>query len=64
MGRKFVDCRLTPSEVKCSLTLIADSEGEVLEAAVQHAVAVHHHQDTPELREQLRNAIKDGAPSM
>src|SRR3712207_7896263 len=40
----------------------ADTEGELLEAAVQHAVAVHRHQDTPELRDQIRSAIKDGMP--
>jgi predicted small metal-binding protein len=63
MGRKFVDCRQIPSDVKCTLALVADTEDEVLEAAVLHAVTVHHHQDTPELREQLRGVIKDGAPS-
>jgi hypothetical protein len=31
---------------------------------VQHAVAVHKHQDTPELRDQIRRMIKDGAPPM
>jgi predicted small metal-binding protein len=63
MGRKFVDCRQIPSDVKCTLALVADTEDEVLEAAVLHAVTVHQHQDTPELREQLRGVIKDGSPS-
>jgi predicted small metal-binding protein len=63
MGRKFVDCRAFPSEMNCSIAISADSEGELLEAAVQHAVAVHGHQDTPELRGQLRGIIKDGMPS-
>jgi len=35
-----------------------------MEAAVQHAVAVHQHQDTPELRDQLRSLFKDGTPSL
>jgi hypothetical protein len=30
--------------------------------AVQHAVAVHKHADTPEFRKQLRSAFKDGTP--
>jgi predicted small metal-binding protein len=60
MGRKFIDCRTFPSEMNCSITIIADTAGELLEAAVQHAVAVHGHQDTPELRDQLRGAIRDG----
>jgi len=62
MGRKFVDCRAFPSEMKCSIAISADSESELLEAAVQHAVAVHGHKDTPELRGQLRGIIKDGMP--
>ena len=62
MGRKFIDCREFPSEMNCSVAIMADTEGELLEAAVQHAVAVHGHQDTPELRDQIRSAIKDGMP--
>ncbi|QRM29053.1 DUF1059 domain-containing protein [Microvirga sp. VF16] len=62
MGRKFIDCRAFPSEMNCSLTIIADTERELVDAAVQHAVAVHGHQDTPELRDQIRGAIKDGMP--
>jgi hypothetical protein len=30
-----------------------------VEAAVQHAVAVHSHEDTPELRDGIRSGIKD-----
>jgi len=63
MGRKFIDCRAFPIEMNCSIAMSANTEGELLEAAVQHAVAVHGHQDTSELRDQLRSAIKDGMPS-
>ena len=62
MPRKHIDCRAYPSEMNCTMTLSADSEQELLEAAVQHAVAVHHHSDTPELRKQLKSMFKDGAP--
>ena len=62
MGRKYVDCRDYPSDTHCTVALSADSEDELLEAAVQHAVAVHQHQDTPELRAQLKTLFKDGAP--
>ena len=62
MGRKFIDCREFPSEMNCTVALSADSEGELLEAAVQHAVAVHKHEDTPELRAQIKTLIKDGTP--
>jgi predicted small metal-binding protein len=61
--RKYVDCRETPSEMNCTVVISADKEDEVLEAAVQHAVAVHGHEDTPELREQIRAGIKEGGES-
>jgi hypothetical protein len=35
----------------------------LLEAAVQHAVAVHHHVDSPELRQQLRTMFRAEASS-
>jgi predicted small metal-binding protein len=62
MARKYIDCRDFPSEMKCTLAMAADSENELVEAAVQHAVAVHKHADTPEFRKQLRSAFKDGTP--
>ena len=37
---------------------------ELLEAAVRHAVAVHGHTDTPELRKQLSTLFKTGAPPL
>jgi len=39
--RKYIDCREFPSDMKCSIVIAADNDGELLEAAVQHAVAVH-----------------------
>jgi len=62
MARKFVDCRQFPSDTKCTVTISADTEQELLDVAVQHAVAVHGHQDTPEFRKQLKTAINDCAP--
>jgi predicted small metal-binding protein len=59
MARKFIDCRDYPSEINCTVSLSADSETELLEAAVQHAVAVHGHTDTPELRETLRTMFRE-----
>ncbi|HVK94027.1 MAG TPA: DUF1059 domain-containing protein [Noviherbaspirillum sp.] len=62
MTRKFVDCREFPSETGCTVALSADSEQELLDAAVQHAVTVHNHVDTPELREQIKQLFRDGTP--
>lgn len=63
MARKYIDCREYPSDMNCSLALSADSEKELLEAAVQHAVAIHGHEDTPQLRETLKSLFKDGMPA-
>jgi predicted small metal-binding protein len=62
MPRQYVDCREFPSDTKCTVAIAADNERELLEAAVQHAVAVHGHTDTPEFRAQLASAIKQGTP--
>jgi predicted small metal-binding protein len=58
MARMYIDCRDYPSEMNCTVAISADSRQELLDAAVQHAVAVHRHQDTPELREQIGKLIK------
>lgn len=64
MSRKYIDCREFPSEKNCTVAISADSDQELLEAAVQHAVAVHQHEDTKELRGQLIQLFKEGSPSI
>jgi predicted small metal-binding protein len=61
MARKFIDCREFPGEVKCTVAIAADSEKELLEAAMQHAVKVHGYPDSPEVREKLITCFHDGA---
>ncbi len=61
MARKLIDCRDFPSESKCTVAITADSDEELLDVAVPHAVAKHGYEDTPDLRGQLRGAIKEGA---
>lgn len=56
--RKVADCRQMPSETNCSLK-ISGTEDEVLRVATRHAVEDHGHQDTPELRQQLRDMLMD-----
>jgi predicted small metal-binding protein len=56
--RKSIDCRDYPSEKNCSLK-ISGTEEEVLDAAAQHAVSAHGHEQTPELREQIKSMLKD-----
>ena len=55
--RKYIDCSEYPSDSNCTLK-ISGKEDEILPVAVQHAVAVHGHEDTPEFREQLRGMLK------
>ena len=58
MARMFIDCRKYPSETNCSVSIAADTREELMEAAVQHAVAVHGHADGPQLREMISEAIQ------
>ncbi|MFD5398037.1 DUF1059 domain-containing protein [Streptomyces sp. NPDC127097] len=59
--RKKVDCRDYPSEMNCTLVIIGEEE-EVVRAATEHAVSVHGHTDSPELREQIRSTLKNEMP--
>jgi predicted small metal-binding protein len=62
MSRKYIDCREMPSDNGCDLAM-AGSDEHVLKAAVIHAVTAHGHEDTPELRDQIKQILKDEAPS-
>ncbi len=57
MARMMADCRRYPSESNCSLVIIGE-EDEVVRAAAEHAASVHGHEDTPEMREQLRSFLE------
>ena len=61
MGRQYIDCREMPSENNCDLAM-AGSEQHLVEAAALHAITAHKHEDTPELRQQIRAAMKDEVP--
>lgn len=54
--RYVVDCRKYPSESNCSLT-IAGERDEVIRAASEHAVSVHGHEDTPQLRDEIAGSL-------
>jgi plasmid stability protein len=57
MERVMADCRRLESDSNCQLTIIGP-EDDVVAAAAQHAAATHGHEDTPELREQLRSMLE------
>jgi predicted small metal-binding protein len=63
MNRKYFDCREHPQAgKKCSVAISADSKDEVVEAAVQHGVKIHGFKDSPSLRKEVGESVKEGAP--
>ncbi|MBI5016797.1 MAG: DUF1059 domain-containing protein [Deltaproteobacteria bacterium] len=61
MDRKYIDCREFP-EGHCSVSLSADSEEELMGAAIEHAVKTHGYPDTPETRAEIGKAVRTGCP--
>jgi hypothetical protein len=57
----MADCRRFESDSNCELTIIGPVD-DVVAAAAQHAAATHGHEDTPELREGIRGAMKEEVP--
>lgn len=63
MARKYIDCRDYPqTDRKCTIAISADTEDEVIEAAIQHGSAMHGYEDTTEFRDRIRGAIREGSP--
>ena len=56
MGRCYIDCRELPSVSGCSLRMSGEPE-ELERAAVMHALDVHQENDSPELREMIRQSM-------
>jgi hypothetical protein len=57
MERVMADCRRFESDSDCQLTIIGPAD-DVVAAAVQHAIASHGHEDTPELRKGIRALLE------
>ena len=55
--RYVADCRKYPSEMNCSLTITGERD-EVIRAATEHAISVHGHEDTPQLREEIAGFVE------
>jgi predicted small metal-binding protein len=58
MARLTIDCRDHPSENNCTVSISADNKDELVEAAVQHAIAVHGHKDSKELRDMIGKSVR------
>ena len=54
--RKTLDCRQADPKSGCSLT-ISGSEQEVMDVAKLHAIQAHGMQDSPQLKDHLRQFI-------
>ena len=57
----MADCRRFESDNRCQLTIIGpedDVVADVVVAAVQQAVASHGHDETTEMREQIRAMLE------
>jgi predicted small metal-binding protein len=60
MTRKYIDCREHPDpENKCTVAISADNDEELIETVVQHGIAVHGMEDSPDLRKELKTMIKE-----
>ncbi len=57
--RVTADCRQVPGS-QCTVT-ISGKENEVMDIAVQHAVAKHGYKDNPQTRNQIKGALKEEA---
>ena len=64
MTRKYIDCREFPSDMHCSVAISADTDKELIDAAVQHAVKVHGASDTPQFRQEIAKALHEGTPPL
>jgi len=54
------NCAELPSEQNCQLVIMgpAEQRGDLLNAAVAHAVQAHQHEEGPELRAELDKLLK------
>ena len=64
MGSKYMECRVRdfPGAPRCTTTLVADNDMELLEAVVKHGINVHGSANTGAFRDQVRKEFKDGSP--
>jgi predicted small metal-binding protein len=61
MAMMFIACSDYIDEGDCTVTVGAETLEETIEAAVEHAYGTHGEEDTPMLRELIRDNIRQGA---
>jgi predicted small metal-binding protein len=58
MAQQFVLCRDYLSDGECSILIGAQTQEELVEAAIEHAHGTHAQEDTPALRAYIRQNIR------
>jgi hypothetical protein len=56
--KKRFDCRAYLTDSNCTIEIAGD-EKEVVELAVQHCVSSHRGKDTHEVRQKIREKLRD-----
>lgn len=56
--RLLLDCRDFPTDAKCSISIEADTETELLRLGAKHAVDVHDEKDDHALRMRLKAHVQ------
>ena len=64
MGQKYVDCRELSGDTHCSATLVANSDDELMEVVIKHAINVHGLANTTDFRKKISTHFKEGSPPM
>lgn len=62
MTRRYVDCATLAADARCSVTIAADHDEELIEAAVEHLVRVHGQADGPALHASVRQRVQAELP--
>jgi hypothetical protein len=58
MAQQFVFCRDFIDDGDCSITLGADNLEDLVEVAIEHAYGWHREEDTPALRDRIRQNVR------
>ncbi|WP_020677705.1 DUF1059 domain-containing protein [Geopsychrobacter electrodiphilus] len=64
MGRKYVECRHLSGDTHCPKTLVADSDNELMEAVIKHAINAHGLANTSSFRKEVSTHFKEGNPPL
>jgi predicted small metal-binding protein len=64
MGQKYVDCKELSGDSHCSATLTADSNDELMEVVIKHAINVHGLANTTDFRKQVSSHVKERNPPL